>query len=121
MKSTPLSDSEWESLDDLMMNLEVGAGDPPGGWFEILPDQVHAIEAVVDRLGIDDDGDRITVLETLLAELVDFDPCQYDHNGLCQAHSLHAKPCPHQQAKEYFQQFAEIEQQSSTAVTGGEN
>lgn len=36
----------------------------------------------------------------LIAELVDSrEPCRYDHNGLCQAHSLQEKPCPHETAK----------------------
>lgn len=36
----------------------------------------------------------------LLEELVDPDPCWFDHHGYCQAHSLHMKPCPHERAKE---------------------
>jgi hypothetical protein len=35
----------------------------------------------------------------LLTELVDPGPCQYDHNGLCQAHHLDERPCPHGRAK----------------------
>lgn len=35
----------------------------------------------------------------LLAELVDDEPCCYDHDGNCQSHSLHERPCPHETAK----------------------
>ncbi len=35
----------------------------------------------------------------ILADLVDDAPCQYDHHGYCQAHSLHERPCPHERAK----------------------
>jgi hypothetical protein len=28
----------------------------------------------------------------------DDSPCWYDHHGLCQGHTLHEKPCPHEQA-----------------------
>lgn len=36
----------------------------------------------------------------LLTELTwENDPCSYDHNGLCQSHNLHEKPCPHESAK----------------------
>lgn len=42
------------------------------------------------------------VLAELVEELVDPDPCSYDHHGLCQAHSLHEAPCPHQRAKDYL-------------------
>lgn len=38
-------------------------------------------------------------LETLLRELTDSEPCEYDHNGLCQAHALDERPCPHERAK----------------------
>jgi hypothetical protein len=44
--------------------------------------------------------DRCTeTLVKTLAELVDSDPCQYDHHGLCQSHGLHKRPCPHEQTK----------------------
>jgi hypothetical protein len=39
-------------------------------------------------------------LRNLLRELIDPDPCQYDHHDYCQSHSLHERPCPHQRAKE---------------------
>lgn len=49
---------------------------------------------------------RITELEAerdelraLAADLLDPDPCQYDHHNLCQAHHLHERPCPHERAK----------------------
>lgn len=35
----------------------------------------------------------------LLRELVDAEPCEYDHNDLCQAHHLDERPCPHERAK----------------------
>jgi hypothetical protein len=38
-------------------------------------------------------------LMPLLIALADPDPCEYDHNDLCQAHSLHSRPCPHEEAK----------------------
>jgi hypothetical protein len=39
------------------------------------------------------------ILRRLIAQLIDPDPCRYDHHGYCQAHSLHSAPCPHEQAK----------------------
>jgi hypothetical protein len=38
-------------------------------------------------------------LRALVADFTDPDPCQYDHHGLCQVHSLHERPCPHEVAK----------------------
>jgi hypothetical protein len=35
----------------------------------------------------------------LLREMVDDEPCQYDHNDACQAHHLQLRPCPHERAK----------------------
>jgi hypothetical protein len=40
-----------------------------------------------------------TLAKRLIAALCDPDPCSYDHHGLCQAHSLHPRPCPHEQAQ----------------------
>lgn len=37
-------------------------------------------------------------MRRLLSELVDPDPCWFDHHGSCQAHDLQ-NPCPHEQAK----------------------
>jgi hypothetical protein len=37
-------------------------------------------------------------MRRLLNELVDPDPCWFDHHGACQAHGLQ-NPCPHEQAK----------------------
>ncbi len=36
----------------------------------------------------------------LMKRFVDDDSCDYDHNDLCQAHGLNARPCPHEVAKE---------------------
>ena len=38
-------------------------------------------------------------LVALIEELLDPDPCMYDHDGNCQAHSMHSRPCPHEVAK----------------------
>jgi hypothetical protein len=54
------------------------------------------VQAELDRL-----RERAEKAEALLRELVfDNDPCDYDHNGACQAHNLHDAPCPHARAKE---------------------
>jgi len=41
------------------------------------------------------------VLKALVADLVDADPCHFDHEGYCQAHSwlTSERPCPHSRAK----------------------
>lgn len=39
-------------------------------------------------------------VQAILEDISDPDPCQYDHHDLCQAHSLHKRPCPHARAKE---------------------
>lgn len=41
-------------------------------------------------------------LTEILEELVDDDPCWYDHHGYCQAHWLHEAPCPVERAKEFL-------------------
>lgn len=33
-------------------------------------------------------------------QLYDRERCRYDHNELCQTHSLHQRPCPHELIKE---------------------
>lgn len=38
-------------------------------------------------------------LLSLLNQFIDPDFCRYDHNGICQAHSLQSRPCPHEIAK----------------------
>lgn len=38
-------------------------------------------------------------LRGLLTGLVDDDPCQYDHHGLCQTHGLSEKPCVMERAR----------------------
>ena len=43
--------------------------------------------------------DDTAFLLRLIEEFTDPDPCSYDHNGSCQAHSLHEKPCPHEIAQ----------------------
>jgi hypothetical protein len=44
-------------------------------------------------------NDELTAAVTVAVELIDRlawdDPCDVDHNNLCQAHSLHHAPCPH--------------------------
>ena len=44
---------------------------------------------------------RIHQLTALVRRFVELEPddCQYDNNDLCQAHSLHERPCPHEAAK----------------------
>lgn len=37
---------------------------------------------------------------SILRDLLDPDPCWYDHHGYCQAHSLHERPCPHERARD---------------------
>jgi hypothetical protein len=60
-----------------------------------------AILGMVGACMMDDepDPDEATTLRGLVADFVDPDPCDYDHNGYCQAHSLHGRPCPHERAK----------------------
>lgn len=35
------------------------------------------------------------------------DPCDYDHHDSCQAHSLHQRPCPYEQAAAMFELLTE--------------
>jgi len=60
-----------------------------------------AILGMVGACMMDDepDPDEAAMLRGLVADFVDPDPCEYDHNGYCQAHSLHGRPCPHERAK----------------------
>lgn len=41
----------------------------------------------------------------LIAELVDPDDCQYDHNDLCQTHGCSERPCPHERAKRWLAEY----------------
>lgn len=66
-----------------------------------LADKIEALEAENARL-----KQREAELVALLERLVDPDPCQYDHHGYCQAHSLDEYPCPHEQAKEFLNKDA---------------
>jgi hypothetical protein len=45
-------------------------------------------------------AEQLVEARELVKELDDPDDCWYDHHGLCQTHSLHEKPCPHERAKE---------------------
>lgn len=68
---------------------------------------MREIKSVVTRLqdsekyidAIDDAIMLIHKMETLMMFFIDSNPCKYDHNGLCQEHSLHKNPCPHETAK----------------------
>lgn len=57
-------------------------------------DGLTAVLALVDR-------DQSAAL-TILADMVDPDPCWYDHHGYCQAHGwTQTEPrCPHARARE---------------------
>jgi hypothetical protein len=48
---------------------------------------------------------RAIELTAILRDLVDPDPCHFDHHGHCQAHGwTDAEPsCPHARAKEYLE------------------
>lgn len=62
-----LSEHDWNMLDDLRMTLGVGAADPVGGWFNILPDHIRAIDSLIERLGCEDErNDRITRLQDVV-------------------------------------------------------
>jgi hypothetical protein len=64
---------------------------PPGTYVGQLA------QAVVDQHA------EIDALKRLLSELVDPDPCWFDHNGGCQAHGFISlqpgKTCPHADVK----------------------
>jgi len=59
-----------------------------------------------------DDAASLVRSDALLADALDIlrlmtdpDPCDYDHHDLCQAHSLHDRPCPHERAKALFKRI----------------
>jgi hypothetical protein len=41
----------------------------------------------------------------LIAELIDPDACQYDHNDLCQTHGCSERPCPQERAKRWLAEY----------------
>lgn len=44
---------------------------------------------------------RIAQLESVLRDLIDDDPCRFDHHGYCQTHGwLHPGRCPVARARE---------------------
>ncbi|MFI2663382.1 hypothetical protein [Micromonospora carbonacea] len=46
----------------------------------------------------------------LIADLVDPDPCSFDHHGYCQAHAWFETdpPCPHERAKKLLADQGEV-------------
>lgn len=53
----------------------------------------------------------------ILRLMTDPDPCDYDHHDLCQAHSLHDRPCPHERAKELFKRIEANDKDNLTQDT----
>ena len=49
----------------------------------------------------------------LLSELVDDDPCWFDHSGNCQAHGL-SDDCPHQRAKDFIKEMTDGKEETET-------
>ena len=46
-------------------------------------------------------ADEIEQLRAIIDDLLPvWEPCRYDHDGYCQAHYLHERPCPVQSLKE---------------------
>jgi hypothetical protein len=42
---------------------------------------------------------EVKLLRELVKDLADVsEPCDYDHHGYCQTHSLDERPCPHERA-----------------------
>lgn len=50
---------------------------------------------------------QVEATTNLISDLDDPDPCEYDHHGYCQSHSLAERPCPHELAKELLGRRAE--------------
>lgn len=70
------------------------------GW---LPPALAAnrVYKLMHRLGQDTTGHENDRLRSLIADLFDADPCQFDHHGNCQAHGWFGEAkCPHARAKE---------------------
>lgn len=60
-----------------------------------------ALMEMIDRL--EDADAKLKAMRGVLIELVDPDPCHYDHSGDCQAHGFPVDAetmCPHEEAKE---------------------
>ncbi|MGA4867479.1 hypothetical protein ACPB9J_33130 [Streptomyces lavendulocolor] len=57
--------------------------------------------------------DQVDQLIKLIADLVDTDPCWYDHHGYCQAHFWMATEprCPHARAMEIPEVAATLEEE----------
>lgn len=55
----------------------------------------------------------LTVAAELIDRLAFDDECDYDHHDYCQAHNLHARPCPHPLGRQYVEasRAADAEQQ----------
>ena len=55
-----------------------------------------------------EDTDEILQLRILLKDLVDDDPCTFDHHGYCQAHGWMSTDslCPHARAKYYLAKWS---------------
>jgi hypothetical protein len=86
----------WEALDYEHPGVHVAE--------HAAPASEAAVSAVVELLERDfvrPLRDTVIELHGVLVDMVDPDPCQYDHHGYCQAHGwLQTQPpCPHLRAK----------------------
>lgn len=71
-----MTESQRQALE--LVNSEIGKAAGQGALAEFVKVQNFAVKLA-----------EIAIL------LHDPDPCEYDHHGYCQAHSLHENPCPH--------------------------
>lgn len=46
-----------------------------------------------------DVADLLNEMHDIIAQMVDPNPCRYDHHDYCQEHALHPRPCPHERAQ----------------------
>lgn len=51
----------------------------------------------------------LIMAKQIIEDLVDEDPCEFDHHGYCQAHSwLDNAKCPHSRAKNFLKDLKEM-------------
>lgn len=97
---------------------EDGKGTLLGVHFDEFDRWLAAHDAEVRASLLAEQGAPEAKLKQLLADMVDPDPCWFDHHGGCQAHGyLSLEPgdkCPHQEAKELLSRLPVEENRPET-------
>ncbi len=80
--------------------MHIAICEPNAGWKDDAAFIARAREDIPDLLdALEQSQAEAARLRALVGELLDPDPCEYDHHGYCQTHGLSEQPCPHERGK----------------------